>query len=129
MLTLPIKKKWFDMIVAGEKKEEYRDIKPYYDTRFLTLFGCIWVNNELIKSPLPELQRETVQKIAFRNGYSKNAPTIIANCELKPEKAGKIGAQNRKKPITFYQLRASQTARLNNKEAAVEKRKNNLHRH
>lgn len=34
MLTLPIKKKWFDMIVAGEKKEEYRDIKPYYDTRF-----------------------------------------------------------------------------------------------
>ena len=29
MLTLPIKKKWFDMIVSGEKKEEYREIKPY----------------------------------------------------------------------------------------------------
>ena len=25
MLTLPIKKKWFDMIVSGEKKEEYRE--------------------------------------------------------------------------------------------------------
>ena len=24
MLTLPIKKKWFDMIASGEKKEEYR---------------------------------------------------------------------------------------------------------
>lgn len=86
MLTLPIKKKWFNMILSGEKKEEYRDIKPYYDERFLTLFGYIWVNNELIKSPLPELQREPVQNIAFRNGYSKNAPTIIANCELKAGK-------------------------------------------
>ena len=31
MLILPIKKKCFDMIVSGEKKEEYREIKPYYD--------------------------------------------------------------------------------------------------
>lgn len=35
MLTLPIKKKWFDMIKSGEKKEEYREIKPYYASRFL----------------------------------------------------------------------------------------------
>lgn len=34
MLTLPIKKKWFDMIKTREKKEEYREIKPYYTTRF-----------------------------------------------------------------------------------------------
>ena len=33
MLVLPIKKKWFDMIISGEKKEEYREIKPYYDKR------------------------------------------------------------------------------------------------
>lgn len=38
MLTLPIKKKWFDMIVSGEKKEEYREIKPYYDSRFMDAF-------------------------------------------------------------------------------------------
>ena len=31
MLVLPIKKKWFDMIASGEKKEEYREIKPYYN--------------------------------------------------------------------------------------------------
>jgi len=31
MLTLPIKKKWFDMIASGEKKEEYREIKEYYE--------------------------------------------------------------------------------------------------
>ena len=39
MLTLPIKKKWFDMIASGEKKEEYREIKPYYDSRFMNAFG------------------------------------------------------------------------------------------
>lgn len=32
MITLPIKKKWFDMI-SGEKKKEYREIKPYWTKR------------------------------------------------------------------------------------------------
>lgn len=35
MLILSIKKKWFDMILSGKKKEEYREIKPYYKSRFL----------------------------------------------------------------------------------------------
>ncbi len=34
-LVLPIKRRWFDTIVSGEKKEEYRDIKSYYISRFL----------------------------------------------------------------------------------------------
>lgn len=29
MLILPIKKKWFDMIASGQKKEEYREVKEY----------------------------------------------------------------------------------------------------
>lgn len=41
MLILPIKRKWFDMILSGEKKEEYRDIKPYYDTRLMDASGII----------------------------------------------------------------------------------------
>lgn len=45
MLTLPIKKKWFDMIVSGEKKEEYREIKPYYDSRFMNAFGFLLVGD------------------------------------------------------------------------------------
>lgn len=39
MLTIPIKGKWFDMILSGEKKEEYREIKPYYKSRFKTIFS------------------------------------------------------------------------------------------
>lgn len=48
MLTLPIKKKWFDMIVSGEKKEEYREIKPYYDSRFMNAFGFLNVGGQMV---------------------------------------------------------------------------------
>lgn len=34
-LTLSLKKKWFDMIKSGEKKEEYREIKPHYIRQFI----------------------------------------------------------------------------------------------
>jgi len=33
ILNLTLKKKWFDMILSGEKKEEYREIKQYWETR------------------------------------------------------------------------------------------------
>ena len=33
MLILPIKRHWFNMLLSGEKKEEYREIKPYYISR------------------------------------------------------------------------------------------------
>ena len=80
MLTLPIKKKWFDMILSGEKKEEYREIKPYYEKRFLKLFG------EKAFSPRPHFVSEKseipTQEICFRNGYSKTSPSFIAKCTL-----------------------------------------------
>ena len=34
-LTLNVSKQWFDMIVAGEKTEEYRVIKPYWASRLV----------------------------------------------------------------------------------------------
>jgi len=57
MLTLPIKKKWFDMIVSGEKREEYRDITPYYTSRFEKYF-------------------ELRVRVKFRNGYRLDSPMI-----------------------------------------------------
>ena len=30
MLTLPIKRQWYDMILCGQKREEYREDNPYY---------------------------------------------------------------------------------------------------
>ena len=69
MLTLPIKKKWFDMILSGEKKEEYRDIKPYYDTRFRNVWGYPAYFSE-------------IHTIRFRNGYSKDSPSFLADVSL-----------------------------------------------
>lgn len=77
MLILPIKKKWFDMIVSGEKTEEYREIKPYYFARFHNIWGY------------PAYWGES-HRIGFRNGYSRYSPLIVAECTLatrtgKPE--------------------------------------------
>lgn len=57
MLTLPIKKKWFEMIVSGEKQEEYRNITPRYTAMFRNAadksgrFWCILRNGYSSKSP------------------------------------------------------------------------------
>jgi hypothetical protein len=71
MLVLPIKKKWFDMIVSGEKKEEYREIKPYYTIRFKKIFGVNYHSNSKIA------------KIILRNGYSYKSPSVGIICVLK----------------------------------------------
>ena len=73
MLTLPIKKKWFDMIVSGEKKEEYRAIKPYYSVRFenIGLLNCV-------HEPTTNLAF-----IRFRAGYSSISPSAIVQAKLR----------------------------------------------
>ena len=71
MLTLPIKKQWFDMILSGEKTEEYRDVSGYWTVRFWNA-GLI----DLFGTP----RKNYSQKICFRNGYSKNSPSFVAAC-------------------------------------------------
>ena len=39
ILYLPLKKKWFDMIVSGIKKEEYREINEYWTKRLVETEG------------------------------------------------------------------------------------------
>jgi len=65
VLHLTLKKKWFDMILSGQKKEEYREIKPYWITR---LKFDIW-------------NTKPFDFIEFRNGYAKTAPTMIVECK------------------------------------------------
>ena len=100
MLTLPIKKKWCDMILSGEKKEEYRDIKPYYMTRFTNVLfpkSEIPMDNVLLEyvSKFPNCKEF---KVIFRNGYSKNSPQFIAKCTLSVGKGKEEwGAEQGKK--------------------------------
>lgn len=84
MLILPIEKKWFDMILSGEKKEEYREIKPYYETRFANVLfpkSEIPMDNVLLDyvSKFPNYKEF---KVMLRNGYSKTSPSFIADCTL-----------------------------------------------
>lgn len=83
MITLPIKKKWFDMIVSGEKKEEYRENNRYYMSRFGAHLN----------------QKITIR---LRNGYHRGSPSAI--CEVTPcIKIGKPewGAEPNKMYITL----------------------------
>jgi len=82
MLTLTIKKKWFDMILSGEKTEEYREIKPYYDVRFMNWLGFHKKETEDVKELLRKQETLRYHTIKFRNGYSKESPHIIADCSL-----------------------------------------------
>lgn len=92
MLTLPIKKQWFDMILSGEKKEEYREIKPYYASRFPKVFNMV----DGIPLDLQETQ------IRFTNGYGNNVPAFIADCHLEIRTGKeKWGAE---KGIIYYVL-------------------------
>lgn len=62
ILHLTLKRRWFDMILSGEKTEEYREIKDYWTRRLAS------------KLPIPD-------RVRFRNGYRPDSRVIV--CELK----------------------------------------------
>ena len=62
VLSLVLKGKWFDMIERGEKREEYRDIKPYWKTRLVN-----WLDKQ---------DGMAVPVVEFRRGYAADAPRM-----------------------------------------------------
>jgi len=69
ILHLTLKKKWFNMIASGEKKEEYREDKMYW-------------KNRLVKPDYWHSQTcKEFDIIRFRNGYAKDAPTMDVECK------------------------------------------------
>ena len=82
VLVLPIKRKWFDMIKSGEKKEEYREIKPYYDNRIGNAVAGISFKHchpDFIK----KLENNKEFDVIFRNGYSYDSPHIWCICTFR----------------------------------------------
>lgn len=61
ILPLVLKGKWYDMIASGEKREEYRDFKPYWQKRIVK-----WSHEAQIISKDPK-----AQVVAFSRGYKK----------------------------------------------------------
>ena len=77
MLILPIKKQWFDMIEEGIKKEEYREVKPYYTTRFKNIIGKRNMERIINGEEVP------LGYVLFRNGYSKNSSSFKSLCSIR----------------------------------------------
>lgn len=78
-LILPIKKKWFNMILSGEKKEEYREIKSYWEKRFKKYFNWNFGEDEIFEWHFSKKP----QKIKFQNGYGKDVPSFLAECTIR----------------------------------------------
>lgn len=76
-LHLTLKKKWFDMIASGEKKEEYREIKTYWESRLIDRGVIDDVSMLEFTSGKGLKQFDTV---TIRNGCSKSDPTMTLQC-------------------------------------------------
>lgn len=77
-LHLTLKKKWFDMILSGEKKEEYREKKDFWINRLCDLLEC-FANNSYEHF-------RNFDTITFKNGYASDAPEMVI--ELKTIRFG-----------------------------------------
>ena len=70
-LNMTLKKKWFAMILSGEKKEEYREIKNHWDV--------------MLRNP------QDINFVIFRNGYRVESPKMMV--EVKGIRKG-LGDQS-----------------------------------
>lgn len=99
-MVLTLKKKWFDMILSGEKPEEYREIKPYWEKRFINYFGRFY---DFSKKKPELIWNQQKKDIVFRNGYGNDKPEFTAEVTIS-EGYGKEewGAENNTK---YYVLK------------------------
>lgn len=72
ILDLVLKSKWYDMIASGEKREEYREIKPYWEKRLVDY-------NEL-----REYYRKYREELAVKRLLFPNRPVIENICGAFP---------------------------------------------
>ena len=69
VLTLILKRKWYDMIASGEKRKEYRDDTPRYRARFRNFQDrCRKLNIDILGKVREGTQCAVV---AFSLGYTK----------------------------------------------------------
>lgn len=72
ILHLNLKSQWFNMILSGEKKEEYREQKLYWNRIFYSGLKAICIKDIYYK---PE---DVI--ICFSNGYAKNRRQFYIKC-------------------------------------------------
>lgn len=92
-LHLILKRKWYEMIASGIKKEEYREIKPYWEKRLLDYkslsdyvdknYKAMLVYEFVVHGSIhphindaPHQFPRGYKKVVFRLGYQRKAPSI-----------------------------------------------------
>ena len=85
-LHLNLHKKWFNMILSGEKKEEYRELTDYWKTR------------------MKNVRINGVDTITFSNGYAKDRPQMVVELKYISIRAGlkEWGAEPGKKYFVIH---------------------------
>lgn len=79
VLTLSVKKECFDKIVSNEKKEEYREIKPYWIKRLTT--NCEVVYDVVAETYCGKVLYRPYTHVLFINGYGDDKPRIEKEIE------------------------------------------------
>ena len=83
-LKLTLKKQWFDMILFGQKTEEYREIKDYWVNRLCIKYPkkVIAVGSQLThKHSGKQFDLDKFDLIEFTNGYNKRSPQVTLECK------------------------------------------------
>lgn len=94
VLNLTLKRKWFDMILSGDKTEEYREIKPFWAARLL--FFKSEMEHAVFEEMIEDMKNPTSRhrdiyelcdyfdvrfrdfnEVRFRNGYRVNSPVFV----------------------------------------------------
>ena len=79
VLTLSVKKEWFDKIVSNEKKEEYREVKPYWIKRLTT--NCEVVYDVVAETYCGKVLYRPYTHVLFINGYGDDKPRVEKEIE------------------------------------------------
>lgn len=88
-LHLVLKGNWYDMIASGEKKEEYREIKPYWVNRLLRIRRDFAYDFDTYSDCISMLENETEHAmnvmdaaytdydyVCFHRGYTNTTMTF-----------------------------------------------------
>lgn len=75
VLDLPLKSEWYEMIESGEKREEYREIKPYWARRLCSIGTdgafCDLCEEHGINNDCNAHSDKGYTLVRFRYGYTK----------------------------------------------------------
>ena len=106
-LHLVLKRKWWDMIASGEKREEYREVCHYWATRLLNeQYRWYSMNTDYPKDFLSwikvhlnvtaDIQFRKFDKVCFHLGYTNTTMTFRIGCFILSTGKEEWGAEPNK---------------------------------